>query len=414
MKGGETMATIYKRGGKGKRGGRYYIAYFDHAGVRQVRSARTADKATAERIAAKLEADSALRRDGVIDPQLDSICQQSRRAIDSHLEDYEAKMVAENRNARHIHSTINYIRTVAESERFLAACDITADGVVRYAGKLRRRGRSTRTVHACLTAIKGFCRWLVANHKLARDPLVSVKKPNPKADRRRERRMLLHEEWDWLHKTILAKNVAHYDMPAQERVLLYATAIQTGLRSAELRSLTRGRFFLDVTPPYITCKAGSTKNRKGARQYVQPALAEELLKHLATNRRRKNAFQMPYNSDVARMLRADLADTREAWLDDAKQDPKEHARRKQSDFLLETNHEGEVLDFHALRHTCGAWLAMTGAHPKVVQTVMRHSTITLTMDTYGHLFPGQEADAINRLPDMLATKPGKNGSQQGA
>jgi len=122
---------------------------------------------------------------------------------------------------------------------------------------------------------------------------------------------------------------------------------------------------------------------------------------------------MPENSDVARMFRADLADAREAWLDEAKRNPKERARRKQSAFLLETNHEGEVLDFHALRHTCGAWLAMTGAHPKVVQTVMRHSTITLTMDTYGHLFPGQEADAINRLPDMLA-EPGKNGNQQGA
>ena len=52
------MATIYKRGGKGQRGGRYYISYFDHKGKRQSRSARTSDKATAERIAAKLEADA--------------------------------------------------------------------------------------------------------------------------------------------------------------------------------------------------------------------------------------------------------------------------------------------------------------------------------------------------------------------
>ena len=29
------------------------------------------------------------------------------------------------------------------------------------------------------------------------------------------------------------------------------------------------------------------------------------------------------------------------------------------------------------------------------------STITLTMDTYGHLFPGQEADAVDRLRHML-------------
>ena len=36
-----------------------------------------------------------------------------------------------------------------------------------------------------------------------------------------------------------------------------------------------------------------------------------------------------------------------------------------------------------------------------VQSIMRHSTITLTMDTYGHLFPGHEADAIVKLPAML-------------
>lgn len=27
---------------------------------------------------------------------------------------------------------------------------------------------------------------------------------------------------------------------------------------------------------------------------------------------------------------------------------------------------------------------MAGAHPKAVQAIMRHSTIVLTMDTYGH------------------------------
>ena len=60
-----------------------------------------------------------------------------------------------------------------------------------------------------------------------------------------------------------------------------------------------------------------------------------------------------------------------------------------------------MLDFHALRHTCGAWLAMGGADPKAVQAVMRNSAISLTMDTYGHLFAGQEADTVARLPEML-------------
>ena len=32
---------------------------------------------------------------------------------------------------------------------------------------------------------------------------------------------------------------------------------------------------------------------------------------------------------------------------------------------------------------------------------MRHSTITLTMDTYGHLFPGSEFDAVAQMRDMF-------------
>lgn len=42
-----------------------------------------------------------------------------------------------------------------------------------------------------------------------------------------------------------------------------------------------------------------------------------------------------------------------------------------------------------------------GAHPNAVKAVMRRSTIVLTMDAYGHLFPGQVADTIARLPAML-------------
>lgn len=47
-------------------------------------------------------------------------------------------------------------------------------------------------------------------------------------------------------------------------------------------------------------------------------------------------------------------------------------------------------------------LASSGVHPEVVQTIMRHWTITLTMDTYGHLFPGQEADAVTQVEAMLS------------
>ena len=55
---------------------------------------------------------------------------------------------------------------------------------------------------------------------------------------------------------------------------------------------------------------------------------------------------------------------------------------------------GRVADFHSLRHTTGAWATIVGASPKAIQTLMRHSTITLTLDTYGHLLPDEAADRL--------------------
>ena len=61
---------------------------------------------------------------------------------------------------------------------------------------------------------------------------------------------------------------------------------------------------------------------------------------------------------------------------------------------------GRVFDFHALRHTCGSWLIAAGVRIKVVQRIMRHSSIALTGDTYGHTFLGDEAAAVAKLPDL--------------
>jgi integrase len=55
------------------------------------------------------------------------------------------------------------------------------------------------------------------------------------------------------------------------------------------------------------------------------------------------------------------------------------------------------LRFHDLRHTCTALLISQGAHPKEIQERLGHSTIRLTFDRYGHLFPSLDA----RLRDGL-------------
>lgn len=48
---------------------------------------------------------------------------------------------------------------------------------------------------------------------------------------------------------------------------------------------------------------------------------------------------------------------------------------------------GVTCRFHDLRHTSVALAIAEGAHPKAIQTRMGHSSINVTLDRYGHLFP---------------------------
>ena len=60
----------------------------------------------------------------------------------------------------------------------------------------------------------------------------------------------------------------------------------------------------------------------------------------------------------------------------------------------------EPLRFHDLRHTHAALLIAQGEHPKVIQTRLGHSSIRVTLDTYGHLFDGMDDQAALRLDEL--------------
>ena len=256
-------------------------------------------------------------------------------------------------------------------------------------------------MQANVNALKHFTRWLFKHGKLISDPLLSIEAPNPKDDRRKERRMLLPTEWDWLVRGIASKGEQR-GMTAEARTLLYRVAIQTGLRSAELRSLTRGNFhFGDGGENYVKVSSNNTKNSQTAHQNIDAGLAGDLQAYLSRKTPKAAAFDLPSPSRVVDMIRADMEFARACWIV-ATKEPQERAQRELSHFLSVTNEAGENFDFHALRHTCGAWLAIRGVQPKVIQSVMRHSTITLTMDAYGHLLEGAEAAAVASSADLTA------------
>jgi integrase len=53
--------------------------------------------------------------------------------------------------------------------------------------------------------------------------------------------------------------------------------------------------------------------------------------------------------------------------------------------------------FHDLRHSAATLLLSKGVHPKVVQEILGHSEISMTMDIYSHVLPTMQREAMERL-----------------
>jgi integrase len=53
--------------------------------------------------------------------------------------------------------------------------------------------------------------------------------------------------------------------------------------------------------------------------------------------------------------------------------------------------------FHDLRHSAASILIAKGIHPKAIQELLRHSSIQLTMVTYGHLFEQVQRETADKM-----------------
>lgn len=347
--------TLFRRKGSSK----WYGEYTDSTGRRVQKSTRTTIKRDAQAILAKWQTESNNHRHGI------AVAHDA--TIDTLLNEY-IKYVG--KSEKYLDASEQSIRRIIDACGMIYPRDIdriAVETTVRQFKTPVGEPISLRTQGSYFTAIKSFTRWLVnLREALPRDPLAGIKRPNPERDRKRKRRYLLPEEWHWLSKT--------------PNSVIYETAIATGLRASELRSITAN----SLQDDHIYVDGRHTKNGDPAKQYVSRDLLERLAKSLP--------LEIPIRT--ADLFRQDLQAARELWL-------VTKPKKKPAGFL-EPTHSHETLDFHALRHTCGAWLAIAGVSIKVIQSVMRHSTITLTLDTYGHLLPGEVRDAAERLSVILS------------
>ena len=58
--------------------------------------------------------------------------------------------------------------------------------------------------------------------------------------------------------------------------------------------------------------------------------------------------------------------------------------------------------FHDLRHTCATLLLSRGHHPKLVQELLGHATIAMTLDRYSHVMPGMGDQTAAAMEAVLS------------
>ena len=56
---------------------------------------------------------------------------------------------------------------------------------------------------------------------------------------------------------------------------------------------------------------------------------------------------------------------------------------------------------HGLRHTSATLLLSAGVQPHTVQRRLGHKSVQITLDVYGHVLPGMQADAAAKLAGLL-------------
>ncbi len=355
------MATVYKRMDRGGKSGRWYAEFTNEFGVRERKCTKTRDKRAAEDIAAAWETEAAKKRAGLLDPKAERIKEQNIRPVLEHVDEYMKGFKAAKKSEIHESKTRSKIDAVLAATNWKILRDVTSESLEKFLVTLaetkvrgKDEGSSARTIASYVQAIRGFIRWCVKTHRIAFDPLQHVRQPNPESDRRLERRMILPDEWKWLIKSLEG---VRFGMPASDRQLLYEVAVQTAYRSSELRAILVSN--VDIKKRVIFIPADETKNTERADQYVTEGLAAKLAKYVKGRHGTEPLFSLCNPTNMARMIRKDLEAARLKWIESHESDQEKVACLK-SDFLATPNHSDLVIDFHSLRHTCGAWLAIEG------------------------------------------------------
>lgn len=401
-RGGRSSLHAVAKGGKRytQESRKWYFQFKDAEGIWKRVPGFTDKDATAQ-LAAEMERNAERLESGLAD----SFKKGKTQSLASHLDGFRKYLQAKTNTEKHVIQTCNRVQRTIEGCEFSRWREIKPAKLRDWLADQRSSGEmGIKTSNHYLSAFKEFCNWLVRDGHTPMNPVAYLQPLNAQTDVRRQRRALSADEFAALVAAASAGPQVQ-GMTGPDRAMLYILAAWTGYRRQELASLTRSSFKLTTDPPKVTVRAAYSKRRRQDVVPLHPEVAARVKNWLATKNGQpatQPVFDLKAPGGGLRrtslMMKLDLEQAREDWIEQAGKNKKERKRREESDFLQYQDESGLYADFHANRHTFISNLAKSGVSPKVAQTMARHSDINLTMNVYSHVNMEDQAAAIRELP----------------
>jgi len=424
----------------------YTAKYRDGSGIVQESATGCRDKTAAQSVLRELVARAERVKSGLVSVDDDAAIDYQHTPLAELLVVYVENLRAKGRSAVHIADCDRLAKRAFRECGFVALRDIAAEPFQRWLTSLTDSGLSPRTRNSYLQAVRGFCRWCAQSNRLPADPTQRISKAAEAVDIRRQRRSLTVIELERLfyaakwrplaeqgRQTIpnttpkgratwklspltfdtlpaaidrarekLAdkpEKIAELEKLGRERILIYKTLILTGLRRAELASLTISSVVLSGPMPYVLLEAANAKNRQQGEIPLRADIAGELALWVADK-------QEAHSEQTGTVLSIEAA-RGEQLSPDTRLFPsvtREFIKVLDRDLAAadidKRDERGHTVDVHALRHTFGSLLSAGGVAPRTAQAAMRHSSIDLTMNTYTDPRVLDVAGALDSLPRL--------------
>ncbi len=254
-----------------------------------------------------------------------------------------------------------------------------------FVGLLVTKGLARPTIW---TITKELCAML--NH--AREDGLIQDNPAEKLGKFYRQAHVVHEEIQPLTKEEVPEFLEAVLSHSPEHYALFLCAIHTGLRSGELAGLQWGD--IDFSGKFLTVRRNvvrGTITTPKTEKIHRVDLSDALLKALRDLRKHQREEWLKKGNNQA-----------PEWVfSNQKSNPPDMQNIKNRHFHKCLEKAGlRRIRFHDLRHTFASLLIQNNESLTYVKEQLGHSSIKMTVDVYGHLVPGANRQAVNRLPSL--------------